>query len=94
MADAYIRDLQLKIKLQKTAVVAPASLAERIYSWHSGLSEFLRNRPFSMSELEQVTASQGRFISPVLIQLGWSRKRKWDSQGSYHRYWVPPMRSQ
>jgi hypothetical protein len=60
---------------------------------HRALPEFTRNRPFSMSEFEAVLKSQGKHISPVLLELGWQRKRIWSTTGHYHRYWIPPMRS-
>ena len=65
-------------------------LEERVLAWFNGLPEFTRLRPFSMGELEYALKTQGRHISPVLISLGWVRKRKWDSKQHYHRYWVPP----
>jgi hypothetical protein len=43
-----------------------------------------------MSELEAALKTQGRFISPVLLELGWRRKRNWSTKGQYFRYWVPP----
>jgi hypothetical protein len=34
--------------------------------------------------------TQGKWLSPVLLELGWRRKRIWSGTGQYHRYWVPP----
>ena len=33
-----------------------------------------------------VPARPGRLISPILLALGWKRKRRWSSTGQYHRY--------
>jgi hypothetical protein len=39
---------------------------------------------------ESALAAQGKYISAVLVDLGWERKRKWASKGHYNRYWAPP----
>lgn len=34
---------------------------------------------------------QGKWLSPALLELGWTRKRMWTSDnGPYHGVWVPP----
>ena len=63
-------------------------LTDRFIAWYSGLPEVTKNRPFAMSEFEAALKTQGKYISPVLLSLGWVRKRKWSSAGQYHRYWV------
>jgi hypothetical protein len=68
----------------------PLSLRDRFLNWYYGLPEFARNRPFSMSEFEAALKTQGKYISPVLLELGWRRERIWSTGGHYHRYWVPP----
>ena len=68
----------------------PLSLRQRFLDWYRSLPEFARNRRFAMSELEMALKSQGKHISPVLLELGWQRKRIWSTTGQYHRYWVPP----
>jgi hypothetical protein len=45
------------------------------------------------SEFEAVLMSQGRHISPVLMELGWQRNRMWTTTGQYHLYWVLPALS-
>jgi hypothetical protein len=49
----------------------PLSLRQRFLNWYHSLPEFTRNRPFSMSEFEAALKSQGKHISPVLLELGW-----------------------
>jgi len=66
-------------------------LKQQFMEWYGALPEVARDRPFSMVEFEQALGTQGRYISQVLLALGWHRKRRWGSQGSYHRYWVPPI---
>jgi hypothetical protein len=61
--------------------------------WYRSLPEFTRNRPFSMSEFEAALKTQGNLISPVLLDMGWRRKRIWSTTGQYHRYWQPPPRA-
>ncbi len=86
MSSAYLRSLERMLP-------PPASkpkvkpLEERFIAWFISLPEFTRHRPFSMREFEIALNSQGRFISPVLLRLGWQRQRQWSSQGQYHRYW-------
>jgi hypothetical protein len=49
--------------------------------------------PLGMSEFEKALKAQGKYISPVLLELGWRRKRIWSTTGQYHRYWEPPPRA-
>ena len=68
------------------------TLQQQFTEWCGLLPEIARNRPFSMLEFERALATQGKYISPVLLELGWQRKRRWNSRGGqYHRYWVPPQ---
>ena len=46
-----------------------------------------------MVEFEGALKTQGKYISPVLLELGWRRKRVWSTTGQYHRYWEPPRSS-
>jgi hypothetical protein len=89
MRSAFIRELEKQLP---PTVSKPKTtpLEMRLQAWLATLPEFTRLRPFSMGELELALNTQGRHISPVLIALGWVRKRKWDSKQHYHRYWVPP----
>ncbi|OEZ27163.1 hypothetical protein [Variovorax boronicumulans] len=84
---AYLASLK-----QQSAAQAPASppLQQRFQEWFTSLPELTRERPFSMAEFEKVLGTQGKYISPMLLGLGWQRKRRWSSRGQYHRYWVPP----
>jgi hypothetical protein len=68
----------------------PSSLRSRLLEWHRSLPEVSRNRRFSMSEIEKALGRPGRYLSPVLLELGWTRKRIWSTRGQYHRYWEPP----
>jgi hypothetical protein len=87
---AYVKELnrELERALQQRQP-APSPLRIRVVEWFNGLPEVSRNRPFSMSEIERALGSQGKYISPVLLELGWRRRRKWSSTGQYHRYWLP-----
>jgi hypothetical protein len=64
-------------------------LRTRFLAWHNSLPEVSKHRPFAMLEIEKALNTQGRFLSPILLSEGWKRKRKWNSKGQYHRYWVP-----
>jgi hypothetical protein len=71
-----------------------SALRERFLAWYGDLPTVSRDRPFSMLEFEAALNTQGKYISPVLLELGWTRKRRWASGGGqYNRYWVPPTRS-
>jgi hypothetical protein len=85
---AYIHSLQ-QMQPAPTCDAARPPLETRFLEWINNLPEFARNRPFSMREFEVALGTQGRFLSPVLLRLGWRRQRRWSSQGQYHRYWVP-----
>ncbi|WP_247572578.1 hypothetical protein [Ralstonia solanacearum] len=86
---AYIKLLQ-----QQAATVSPprSPLQQRFLQWYVALPEVTRDRPFSMAEFEQALGTQGKYISPILLGLGWQRKRRWSALGQYHRYWVPPAK--
>ena len=86
---AYLRRLQMELPPPASKPKVPP-LEARFIAWFNNLPEFTRNRPFSMQEFETALRSQGRFISPVLLQLGWQRQRRWSSRGQYHRYWLGP----
>jgi len=85
---AYIKFLN---RVTETRVPATSPLHQRFLDWYRTLPEISRCRPFSMSEFETALATQGKYISPVLLELGWQRKRRWNSRGQYHRYWLPPQ---
>jgi len=68
----------------------PLSLHDRFVNWYGSLPPVSRDRRFSMSEFEAALKTQGRYISRVLLELGWRRKRVWSTAGHYSRYWVPP----
>jgi hypothetical protein len=86
---AYIASLN-KLIAPQSPPPQPLSLRERFLDWYRSLPAFSRNRRFAMSELEVALITQGKYISPVLLDLGWQRKRIWSTTGHYHRYWQPP----
>lgn len=91
MSNAYVSQLKREQEAaQSIPPSAPSGLSERFIKWFEGLPEISQQRHFSMSELEKATASQGKYLSTILLQLGWQRRRKWTSTGRYPRYWVPP----
>jgi hypothetical protein len=92
MRSAYISSLHKLIAAQSPPP-QPSSLKQRFLDWYRSLPEFARNRFFGMSEFEAVLKTQGRYISPVLLELGWQRKRIWSTTGPYYRVWVPPPHS-
>jgi hypothetical protein len=90
---AYVRGL-----IESTAAAHPPSprstLRDRFVAWYDDLPAVSRDRPFSMVEFERALKTQGRHLSPILLSLGWKRKRRWASGGGqYNRYWVPPALS-
>ena len=89
MSGAYISELNKLVAARSRPQPAP-TLRERFCDWYLSLPEFARNRPFSISEFEAALKTQGRYVSPVLLDLGWRRKRIWSTGGQYHRYWEPP----
>jgi hypothetical protein len=91
MQPAYIKDL-IKKCASETAADQPSGLRQRVLDWHSSLPEVSRHRAFAMSEIEAALKKPGRYLSPILLELGWERRRRWASKTQYHRYWVPPSR--
>jgi hypothetical protein len=84
---AYIQ--LLNSQLASIVPVKPA-IERRFLDWYNSLPEVTRHRPFAMQEFELALNTQGKYISKILLDLGWQRKRRWSTTGSYHRYWVPP----
>jgi hypothetical protein len=87
---AYAAQLRKLSEARRAAPSQPSTLRDRVTAWYRALPPVSRDRRFSMSEIEAALKTQGRYISPVLLELGWKRKRVWSTTGQYHRYWVPP----
>ncbi len=88
---AYVSQLNSQLPASD-ATASRKSLETRFLEWHASLPEFSRDRRFAMSEFEDALGTQGKYLSPVLMKLGWQRKRIWSNSGQYNRYWVPPTR--
>jgi hypothetical protein len=90
MTGAYIQSLNRHLTEQFATRLPGSSLRDRLTGWYAGLPPVSRDRRYSMSEIEAALKTQGKYISPVLLELGWRRKRIWSTTGQYHRYWEPP----
>ena len=90
MITAYIAHLNRDLETGSLLAAAP-SLHQRFISWYAALPEIARHRPFAMVELEVALSTQGRYLSPILLSLGWNRRRRWSGGGQYNRYWLPPQ---
>ena len=91
MTSAYIAALNRELQAKADqAQSAKPDLRQRFFEWYASLPEITQHRPFAMAELEQALGTQGKYLSPVLLDNGWQRKRKWSTQGQYLRFWVPP----
>jgi hypothetical protein len=88
---AYIRQLNEGLDAPAdTPELRTPDLKQRFVTWFDSQPEISRVRPYAMVELERALGTQGRFLSAVLLSLGWQRRRKWSSTGQSPRYWVPP----
>jgi hypothetical protein len=91
MPSAYINALQKSIEAEEPSEpLSSLTLEKRFLAWLDTRPDVSRLRPYAMSELEMAMNTQGKYLSPVLIGLGWERRRKWSIKGHYHRYWLPP----
>ena len=91
MSSAYIASLNRDLEQTAAAVSVPApNLRQRFIDWHGGLPEIARHRAFAMAEIEQALGTQGKHLSPIMLGLGWVRRRQWSTSAQYSRYWVPP----
>ena len=81
----YAAQLRKEAEARRAQPSQPSSLRDRLLSWYSSLPPVSRGRRFSMSEFETALKTQGRYISPVLLELRWRRKRIWNTAGQYHR---------
>ena len=84
---AYIRMLNEELARQDEQPKS-SNLRIRFTAWYNLLPPVSRNRAFAMAEFEVALKTQGKYISPLLINLGWQRKRVWSTSGQYHRYWL------
>ena len=92
MPSAYVSLLrQEQTPISDGPTASHLSLQERVVAWHANLPEVARYRNFSMSELEEAMDTQGKYLGPILLRLGWTRHRRWASTGQYNRYWKPPV---
>ena len=89
----YAAQLNKQVEAQRAQRAQPSSMRDRFSRWYDSLPAVSRERRFAMSELEVALKTQGKYISPVLLELGWRRKRIWSTTGQYHRYWEPPTRA-
>jgi hypothetical protein len=91
MPSAYITTLNRELGIERVeAQPTRPDLRQRLLDWFMAIPEVARHRPFAMVELERALGTQGKYLSPILLSLGWQRRRKWSSRGQYHRYWIPP----
>lgn len=91
MTSAYIKQLNRSLQAQSASLeIVKPDLKQRLIEWFDCQPDVSRVRAYSMAELEQAFRTQGRFLSPILLRLGWQRRRKWSSTGPSSRYWVPP----
>ncbi|WP_340264908.1 hypothetical protein [Sphingobium mellinum] len=90
MPSAYINALNREMAASATAQPAKPDLRQRFTEWYDSLPVISRHRPFAMAEFEQALGSQGKYLSPILLSLGWERRRKWSDKAQYSRYWLPP----
>src|SRR4051812_11272454 len=89
MTSAYVAGLNRSL-VSIASAAEVLSLRQRLVNWYGSLPEIARGRPFAMAEIERALSTQGKYLSPILLELGWRRGRKWSSRGQYNRYWVPP----
>ena len=88
---AYISVLNRELQGEvDQARPAEPNLHQRFFEWYASLPEITQHRPFAMAELERALGTQGKYLSRVLLDNGWQRRRKWSTQGQYLRFWVPP----
>ena len=85
-----LQELARKSAAQPKPPTAHDKLKDRVERWHCSLPPVSRDRPFAMSEIEAALKTSGRYLSPILLELGWERRRRWASKTQYHRFWVPP----
>ena len=86
MTAAWSREL---LEEASTSQLSTPDLEQRFLAWFDSQPEISRVRAYSMTEIERAIGAPGRLLSPVLIALGWERRRKWSSKGQSPRYWVP-----
>jgi hypothetical protein len=71
LSGACLAELNKLTEAQRSRSSQPSSVSDRFKRWYHLLPAVSRNRRFSMSVFEAAPRTQGKFISPVLLELGW-----------------------
>ena len=87
---AYISALKKLSTVVEPPRSPPQRLQERFLIWYNSLPVVSRKRRYSMSEIEAALGTQGKYLSTVLLGLGWRRGRLWSRGDQFNRYWEPP----
>ncbi|HUX30538.1 MAG TPA: hypothetical protein VMV78_07910 [Thiobacillus sp.] len=85
---AYIN--QLSQHAPAPSLTQADTLAERFDQWWVKQPLATRVRAYSIEEITTALGTQGRNLSPILIQRGWVRHRRWQHRQHYFRVWLPP----
>ena len=88
----YAAQLRKGAEARRAHPSQPSSLRDRFVIGTPRCQRFLGTDVF-LCWSRVALKTQGRYISPVLLELRWQRKRVWSTTGQYHRYWLPPTRA-
>lgn len=101
----YIDNLRQNATAKSEKIESPAQqartykpLTEQITELMQSLPHALKNKPWSMQEL--VSRLDGKYrdrphaqlVGIALRQMGWTRKRLWNTQYQGVRLWIPPKK--
>lgn len=85
----YMQQLQKRHAESVEPIVSPPAIVTSVSSWWA--RELARKESYSFTEIKAVVGNcQDSQLSAALIQLGWTKRRKWATTGVNLREWVPP----
>jgi hypothetical protein len=90
MFAALLGAVEQAVRVADSAAPSAIKPARPFTDWYADLPQVSRDRRYSMSEIEAELKTQGKYLSAVLLELRWRRKRISSTTGQYHRYWEPP----
>jgi hypothetical protein len=85
----YMQQLQQRHAESAESIELLPTLVTSVSSWWA--RELARKESYSFTEIKAIVGiCQDSELSAALIQLGWTKRRKWATTGANLRAWVPP----
>jgi hypothetical protein len=85
----YMQQLQQRHGESAEGIALPPAIVTSVSSWWA--HELRPKESYRFKEIKAAVGNcQDSELSAALIQLGWTKRRKWATAGANLRAWVPP----